>query len=50
MNEGLEAMTNLFSDPKAMTDMAAQLVEGLDPAMRDKVDRLASGDENVLTE
>lgn len=50
MTTGLETMTELFSDPKQMEKMASQMLKGLDPQTRDTVERLASGDEGVLTE
>lgn len=50
MTTGLETMTDLFSDPKKLEDMASQMLEGLDPKTRDTVERLASGDEGVLSE
>jgi hypothetical protein len=50
MNEGLQTMSDLFSDPKQMEAMASQMLEGLDPKTRSTVERLASGDEGVLSE
>ena len=50
MNQGLETMTDLFSDPEKMTEMASSLMDSLDPGTKDKVSRLAAGDEEVLQE
>ena len=50
MNEGLETISELFTDPSKLENLASQMIEGLDPATRGKVERLASGDEDILTE
>lgn len=50
MTEGLETMTELFSDPAKLKDVADTMLQNLDPATRSKVERLASGDEDVMSE
>jgi len=50
MNEGLETMTELISNPTKMKEVADTMLQSLDPATRSKVERLASGDDAVMAE
>jgi len=50
MDVGLNTMSELFGDPEKLKDLAGEMLKGLDPSTRDKVEKLASGDENALTE
>jgi hypothetical protein len=50
MTEGLDAMTDLMSDPAKLQEMANGMLEALDPALKEKVQKLASGDTEALSE
>ena len=50
MNEGIDAMQELMSDPNKIQELADSMMETLDPATKEKIQKLASGDEAALNE
>jgi hypothetical protein len=46
----VQAMTELFSNPAKMKEVADGMLASLDPSTRSKVERLASGDQEVVAE
>ena len=45
MNEGIDAMQELMSDPNKIQELVDSMMERLDPATKEKIQKLASGDE-----
>jgi hypothetical protein len=48
--EGSDAMQELMSDPNKIQELADSMMETLDPATKEKIQKLASGDEAALNE